>query len=386
MKIHYRKVLRFSGIYGWRRTLYKAAARSRRNFGPLRPWHGRARDVAILGCGQFAFATIGAVLCAHRGNCFVDCFDPDERARDSFARFYRIDAPARDPDAAMARPDVDVVYIASNHASHTDYAVRALAHGKRVYVEKPVSVDWNQARRLFAAAGLSPGRIFAGYNRPFSAAIRDLRRIGAGKAGPISMTCTVLGHALPPEHWYRQPDEGTRICGNVGHWLDLAMHVIRWSGGPRDFEVTLGCSNDRTRDDDLSITLSTERGDLVCIVLTARSEPFEGINETIVYQEPGLIAKIDDFRSMAVWREDEAFKFRYWPKDVGHNAAILQPFSDAGRPWAEIEESTLLMLFVTDMVRNGTNHARFRLAESRARLVDLIPSHGNRAESATSLS
>lgn len=370
MKIHYRKVLRFSGIYGWRRTLYKAAARSRRDFGPMRPWHGPRQDVAMIGCGQFAFATIGAVLCAHRGNCFADCFDPDERAHGSFSRFYRIKAPAHDAEAAMRHPEVDVVYIASNHASHTDYAVKALELGKRVYVEKPVSVTWEQAGKLFGAAQRHPGRIFAGYNRPFSGAMRDLRRMGAGTAGPISMTCTVLGHALPPEHWYRRPEEGTRICGNVGHWLDLAMHVLRWSGGPLDFEVALGCSSGRARDDDLSITLSTPRGDLVCIVLTARSEPFEGINETIVYQEPGIIAKIDDFRSMAVWREDEAFKFRYWPKDVGHASAILQPFSAGGRPWAEVEESTMLMLFITDMVRNGTDRARFDLTVARHKLAN----------------
>jgi predicted dehydrogenase len=373
MKIHYRKVLRFSGIYGWRRTLYKAAARSRRDFGPMRPWHGPRQDVAMIGCGQFAFATIGAVLCAHRGNCFADCFDPDERASGSFSRFYRIKTPAREAEAAMRHPAVDVVYVASNHASHTDYAVQALTLGKRVYVEKPVSVSWDQAAKLFAATRRHPGKAFAGYNRPFSGAMRDLRRMGAGTRGPISMTCTVLGHALPQEHWYRRPEEGTRICGNVGHWLDLAMHVLRWSGGPLDFEVALGCSSGRARDDDLSITLSTSRGDLVCIVLTARSEPFEGINETIVYQEPGIIAKIDDFRSMAVWREDEAFKFRYWPKDVGHESAILQPFQQPQRPWSEIEDSTMLMLFITDMVRSGSDRARFELDEARQHVLGQTP-------------
>jgi predicted dehydrogenase len=368
MKIHYRKVLRFSGIYGWRRTLYKAAARSRRDFGVLRPWHGPRRDVAVVGCGQFSFATIGAVLCAHRGNCFVDCFDTDVRAQETFARFYRIQAPSRSAGDAMGNPGADVVYIASNHASHTDYAIQALDLGKRVYVEKPVAVTWEQAGRLFGATKRHASRIFSGYNRPFSGAVRDLRRMGAGSAGPISMTCTVLGHALPPEHWYRRPEEGTRICGNVGHWLDLAMHVLRWSGAPMDFDVALGCSSGRARDDDLSITLSTARGDLVCIVLTARSEPFEGINETIVYQEPGLIAKIDDFRSMALWREHEAFKFRYWPKDVGHESAILQPFAEARRPWSEVEDSTMLMLFITDMVRAGTDRARFELASCRQRV------------------
>jgi hypothetical protein len=74
---------------------------------------------------------------------------------------------------------VKLVFVASNHASHTDYAAEALARGKDVYCEKPVSVTEEQAGRLFhavrAAEAAGRGRIYAGYNRPHSAAVRTLR-------------------------------------------------------------------------------------------------------------------------------------------------------------------------------------------------------------------
>jgi len=35
-------------------------------------------------------------------------------------------------------PAIDLVYVASNHASHADYAIAALEAGKSVHIEKPM--------------------------------------------------------------------------------------------------------------------------------------------------------------------------------------------------------------------------------------------------------
>ena len=145
------KPIRFLQIYGLRRTLYKVAARKRGALGWLRPRPAAARDIGVLGCGQFAFATIGCIVAKRAGNRFIDCFDPDGNAQATFADFYRVPAPAGSGAGVIANPAVKLVFVASNHASHTDYAVEALALGKDVYCEKPVSVTEEQAGRLFHA-------------------------------------------------------------------------------------------------------------------------------------------------------------------------------------------------------------------------------------------
>jgi predicted dehydrogenase len=355
------KFLRFMSIYGLRRTIYKSAGRSRRLAKLLGPSPATTRDVGTLGCGQFAFATVGCILCKQAGNRFADCFDPDTRARDSFAEFYRIGSPSPCAADLIARTDIELVYIISNHASHCDYAVAALATGKRVYIEKPVAVTEEQAVRLFGAIRQDPSRAFVGYNRPHSAAIRWIHEKSSGLCGPLTLTCTVLGHVLGPDHWYRIPAEGTRICGNVGHWIDLAIHIFAWDAMPEWVEVTIAYSSPLSCDDDLAIMISTPRGDLVTIVITSRGEPFEGINETIVFQRGDLIAKIDDFRTMHWWMGESKGRQRYFPKDVGHVRAIMQPYSGHSRNWPEVEVSTMLMLRITDMVRTGATRKRFAI-------------------------
>lgn len=363
-----RKLLRFVAIYGPSRTFFKVAGRLR-----LRPpgfGRTRTKDVAFIGCGQFAFATIGYFLQRNFGPRIAACHDINDAAARSLARALRVPMVSSHADALLATPDLRTVYIASNHASHTDYAVRALRRGLDVYVEKPIAVTYDQLTRLLREQRTAPGRLFAGYNRPFSAAIRLLRaQTPIDPAGGMTLQCFVVGHQLGSDHWYRLPEEGTRVCGNVGHWLDLMVHMLAWRGMPDRLDITIAVADDNEPDDNVCVSIRSDRADLFCVLLTSRSEPFEGINETINFQHGQTICKIDDFRRMTLWQGTRVMTRRFWPKDVGHGRAILQPFaSDAGRDWHEVELSTLLMLHIAEMVRQGERQSNFSFATQWAQL------------------
>lgn len=369
-----RKLLRFSAIYGPGRTLFKAAGRLRLRL-PAWPQRRLAPDVGFIGCGQFAAATIGYFLQRRFGRRVLACFDTDATAAASLARMLGVRHVMADAAQLLGLPGLRTVYIASNHASHADYAVQALARGLDVYVEKPVAVSLPQLQALTAARQASSGRLFAGYNRPFAAAVRELRQcMPVDPAGGITLQCTVVGHVLASDHWYRRPEEGTRICGNVGHWLDLFIHVLGWRGMPGRLGIALSWADAAEPDENLSIALTSDRGDLCAIVLTARAEPFEGINETIVVQHGKTLCKIDDFRRMQLWIGEDRRSRRFWPKDPGHRLAILQPFAaQAGRAWTEVELSTLLMLHITDMVRSRQRQSTFHFDAAAAALAAGAP-------------
>lgn len=362
-----RKLFRFALIYGPRRALVKAMGRLRMGRIGLFSITAGKPGVGLIGCGQFAFATIAYFLC--RRVSFVSVFDKESVAAGTLARTYGVKAVAKSAEAVLADPAVQYVYIASNHASHAEYAVNALHAGKVVYVEKPVSVTHSQLSSLQAAVARYEGPIYAGYNRPFSGAVRDLRGLVGDTSGPLTLSCFISGHVIPADHWYRGPDEGTRVCGNLGHWLDLAVHLLCWRGLPDSLRIFVVASDDNARDDDLAVSLASDQGDLVNIVLTARTEPFEGINETINLQWGDVISRIDDFRRQTIWKGERLVRKRYWPKDVGHKRAILQPFSTERRPWSEVVDSTLLMLRIKEMVEAGQTMTEFSFARERERLA-----------------
>lgn len=365
----FRRVWRYITIYGPGRTWFKIRGRLRLKRFALYEKQG-IRNIGVIGCGQFAFATIGYFLHRRFGSCILGCYDIDIEAASSLARGFGVTHICEDAHQLLDLPGLHTVYIASNHASHAMYAVAALRRGLDVYVEKPVAVTLEQLALLERARLEAFGRLFSGYNRPFSSAIRNLfHHIQIQSDSGMSMQCFVVGHVLSSDHWYRHQEEGTRICGNVGHWLDLFVHLLNWREMPDRFEVSLTWANDEERDDNLSISISTDRQDLCTIMLTSRAEPFEGINESIQFQHGETFCKIDDFRCMTLWKGSNVVTHRFWPKDQGHRGAIYQPFDDLVRPWQEVLDSSLLMLHITEMVRKATRFSIFSLFDARKELV-----------------
>lgn len=379
LRTHLRKFWRYSLMYGLPRTYTKAVGRSRldsnavsRLMRVIRPLYLRRKPgVALVGCGQFAFSTIAWFLSRGWTNHLLCCYDPVPGKAESLARYYGIPRVLNDAEELFRQDGLHTAYIASNHASHTDYAVRFLQQGVNVYCEKPISVSFEQFERLRKAIAASDATFYSGYNRPFSGAVRDLKKAFMGRdssGGRFTINCFVSAEQIPPDHWYRNPGEGTRICGNVGHWIDLMVHCYAWRGRiPRSYKASVSYSDTSEPDDNISISLASDAGDLCTIVITSRSDPFEGINETINFQYGDVIAKIDDYTSLQLWRGEHYRKSTYRPKDVGHRMAIRRPVqgqAGRGRPLEEVFASTEIMLHLAEMVRNTETEKHIQLKGS----------------------
>ncbi len=145
--------------------------------------------------------------------------------------------------------------------------------------------------------------------------------------------------------------------------------------------ISITYADESAPDDDLVIGLSSDLGDLVSIMITSRCEPFEGINETINFQHHTTIAKIDDFRMMTLWQGPRLVKKNYWPKDVGHKATILMPFEvGVKREWKEVVMTTLLMLHISEMVRNLERISTFSFVRNYEKLESDVASFDFRSD------
>jgi len=356
IKFQIKKVIRYCSIYGIDRTMTKLMGRLQINYNFGIKKRGKTA-ISIIGCGQFAFSTICFFLKKNRNINFYSCFDIHNKKAVCLAKKYHFKKIESSFLPMLNKKEYHIVYIASNHFTHSEYAIELLRKNIDIYVEKPISVNINQLNNLIYTLSNSCGKIYAGYNRPFSQAIIDFKNETSikgliDKDSPFTINYYISGHFINKDHWYRDPKEGLRICGNVGHWLDLTVNLFNWRGNyPDKIDITVSYSNINEPDDNIAITIVTDKNDLISIVLTSRSEPFEGINETINIQYGNVIAKIDDFRKMVLWIDDILIKRKYWPKDVGHKKTILQPFSKMQRDWNEVELSTLLMLEIKEMVQ-----------------------------------
>lgn len=357
-----KKFYRFIFIYGILRTIIKAIGRKNSSFFSLLNFK-RNRFISIIGTGQFGFSTILYFLWLNSKNNFLDCYDKNIKKSRKTLEFYRFKNLILDYKKIFENKQCKLIYIASNHYTHTKYAINALEKNIDVYVEKPLSVNFKQFDLIQKKIKNSKSKIYSGYNRPHSKAIITLRKKIQNK--PFTINCFISGHLISDDHWYRNPEEGTRICGNLGHWIDLSLHLLKSRSipFPVNYDITVVQADNKNIDDNLSVIIKSDFGDLITITLSSRVEPFEGINESISILNGDIIAKIDDFRKMTIWQNESKKTFNYFPKDVGHKNSILQPFRKLKRNFNEVLFSTALTLEITEMVKNNVKNKNINITD-----------------------
>lgn len=104
----------------------------------------------ILGAGNIAYKLADAVA-QDPDSVLVSVASNTPGKADTFASAVGIMADDS-YQSLVERADIDVVYIATTHNFHYDNAVLALNHGKSVLIEKPFTVNADQARRLMELA------------------------------------------------------------------------------------------------------------------------------------------------------------------------------------------------------------------------------------------
>ncbi|HEV8489849.1 MAG TPA: Gfo/Idh/MocA family oxidoreductase [Candidatus Limnocylindrales bacterium] len=135
------------------------------------------------------------------------------------------------PEALFARPDVDVVVIATPHTTHLPYTVAAAAAGKHVYVEKPMAVTVAECDAMIAACRAAGVLLtVAKQSRQNPTTVEAKRLIDAGEIGEVRMVrmlSSTVGWDVSPDSWIGDPKEG-------GAYLDWGVHgvdALRWLTG-----------------------------------------------------------------------------------------------------------------------------------------------------------
>ncbi len=361
-----KKVIYYVKLYGFRRTLTKLIGRNRSlvSIIPRIDFLKKNKNVSLIGAGQYSFSTISYFIKVSQGFIIKNIYDIDENASIALASYYNCKSIDNEND--FFNMIGKYLFISSNHSTHTYYAIKAMSLGvNNIFIEKPVSVTYKSFVELNSWKKKTSANIIVGYNRPFSDAIKILKSYSTfSNNEPFSITYHINGHKIPKDHWYRNEEEGTRICGNLGHWIDLTVHIWNWRNNfPEIININVIYADKNEPDDNIVVVFQTDMNDIVTMVLTSRSEPFEGIFESINFQYNDIIANIQDFRKIIIWKGATKKVKKFFPKDVGHKASILRFWSNESRDWGEIVLSTLLMLKITEMVRNKQELYKFHVTK-----------------------
>ena len=136
--------------------------------------------------------------------------------------------------AVVARPDIDIVDIATPTYLHADMAVAAAEAGKHVFLEKPFALSVEQAERMVAAVERANVVHYVNHNYRRAPAVRLAKRlIDDGFIGRIFhwrsayLQDWIVDPSFPLTWHLRRETAGYGAHGDLGsHSVDLARYLL----------------------------------------------------------------------------------------------------------------------------------------------------------------
>ncbi len=183
----------------------------------------------IIGCGAVTEVKSGPALQKIDGSKLAAVMRRDGAKAQDYARRHKVAKWYDDADRLIHDPAVNAIYVATPPGSHAEYTIRALEAGKPVYVEKPMALNYEECRRMNAAAKAANLPLFVAYYRralPNFLKVKELvetNSIGEVRFVSITLTSPPREGDFSPEnpHWHVIPE----ISGG-GHFFDLGSHQL----------------------------------------------------------------------------------------------------------------------------------------------------------------
>ncbi len=278
---------------------------------------------AVVGAGNFTRATLMPALAKLPVKLKYVAGRSSVGAVQHVAKKFSVEHATTDLDQVLGDSEVNWVVITTNHDSHAALACQALAAGKHVLVEKPLTLSVKQLQAVVQASEENPNlQVMVGFNRRFSPHAVKCKQLVRGRAEPIAVNMVMNAGFIPPDHWVHDRSVGGgRIVGEACHFIDLLVYLA----GSKVKSVAahrLG-STAAVRDDKMSISIELEDGSIGSINYFAngsKAYPKESID---VFSD-GRVLQLDNFRKTIGYDFQGFKKFATSRQEKGHAQQFQQ--------------------------------------------------------------
>lgn len=187
----------------------------------------------------------------------------------------------------LARPDVDVVAIATPHNLHLPMTVDAAAAGKHVLCEKPMACTVAECDEMIGAcdaAGVQLGITFQGRFEPLAAELKAL--VDSGRLGRLLWASSHTVWYRDAAYYRSKPWRGTWAEEGGGVLINQAIHAIDlfvWVGGlPSRITAQVGTLNHEIEVEDAAVAMLSY-GDSAVGLIQATTVAYPGYAERLEF-------------------------------------------------------------------------------------------------------
>jgi predicted dehydrogenase/threonine dehydrogenase-like Zn-dependent dehydrogenase len=225
-----------------------------------------------------------------------------------------------DSNDILANKEINTVFIATPHSSHSDLVNKALEAGKSVFVEKPLALNLAQLDSIIETKTRFNQPLMVGFNRRFAAISQTIKKGFQNAGEPLVVNIRVNAGLIPKSHWTQQPDiGGGRIVGEICHFIDL-MQYFTDAEPIKVFAESISTNNDAiSSEDNIAITVKLNDGSIGNLVYLANGDNSMP-KEKIEIFGAGNIGVINDFREGVFHKSGKITKLKSAGK--GHKEEV----------------------------------------------------------------
>ncbi len=237
-----------------------------------------ALRVGVVGVGVMG-SNHARVLSDMAGVELVGIVDPERKPRELVSGTLGCAAFA-DVDALLGR-GVDAVTIAAPTHLHHDIALKCIARGASVLVEKPIASTVEEGRAIVAAAKRAGVTLMVGHVERFNPAVQSIKR-AIKDQDILSIAITRVG-PFPPR------------MSNVGVVIDLGVHdidLIRWFTESEIVEIQPQTSSAVAEREDIALLQFRTASGVLAHINTNWLTPFKARNIHIATRDKYLIGDL----------------------------------------------------------------------------------------------
>src|SRR5512132_196662 len=280
----------------------------------------RPLRVGVVGVGVMG-SNHARVFAGLPGTDLVGVADPDRKQAEFVARTLGCDATAGVEELLERR--VDAITVAAPTHLHRDIALKCIARGVHVMVEKPIASSVEEGREIIAAARRANLTLMVGHVERFNPAVEAIKEAICGE-DILSIAITRVG-PFPPR------------MSNVGVVIDLAVHdidLIRWFTDSDIVEVQPQLSSAVAEREDIALLQFRTASGVLAHINTNWLTPFKARSVTVATRGKYIMGDLLTRQATECFgfKPDGSYSMRHLP--VGHDEPLraeLIAFLDAVR-------------------------------------------------------
>ena len=272
----------------------------------------------ILGAARVNERLLPAIVAANNAELVAIASRRPGAAADTLKKFAPQQTSVRtqdSPDALLDADDIDAIYLPMANDEHAEWALKAIAKGKHVLIEKPMALKLDDIEAICAASRHHHVIAMEGFMycfHPQHAYVQDL--IDSGVIGEVRTVRTSFSFPMKPTRMYRLAKDITNGGGAMWDIGPYAIHTARkWFDDEPVAVTAMAKFIESGADTSFSGVLDYADG---------RYAHFDMSFERARRSEYELIGTLGGIKCQTVWQNPEEKPIISWWTDAGQQEHI----------------------------------------------------------------